>query len=262
MKQIIIIRILIISLLFSGIIMSSCGYKQRYLRDIAKLKLDSIDRKFQPEYKVQPNDVLYIRVVGFNKSVTELFNAFNESNTNGGIMSMDNYSFFNGYTVSDSGMVKVPVIGDIYVKDSTINSIQKLIQEKIDKLVNEATVIVKLASFKLIMLGEVNSPGIKHISNNRVTVLEAMAMAGDLKEFAERRNVLIIRPTEKGHLTFRIDLTDPKIISSQDYYLLPNDVVYVEARKVKSFRQGWSNASIIMSILSSLVVVYGYFKLF
>jgi len=258
--RIILIRLLIIGLVLAGIFMSSCGYKQRYLRDIAKQQLDSVDRKFLPDYKIQANDILFIRVVGFNKDVTALFNSFNESSTSGGVISIENYSFFNGYNVTDKGFIKIPVLGDIFVKDSTLFGIQILLQQKVDALVNEATVIVKLASYKLIMLGEVNSPGIKHVVNNRISILEAMALAGDVRDLGDRRNVLIIRPTVKGHVTFRVDLTDPNILASENFYLLPNDVVYVEALKAKGFRQGWTNISIILSLISSFIVVYSFIK--
>lgn len=243
--------------------LNSCSYrKQRYLKDIAAMKPDTISIAAPPNYKIKVNDILSVRVFSYSKDVNELFNSFQGV----GAVASSTYNieanaFYSGYNVSDSGYIKVPVIGDIYVKDKTIEEIKIIVGEKLNNYVQDAIVFVKLILFKVIILGEVNAPGLKYVYSNRISVLEAMALAGDVRDMGDRRNVLIVRSTDKGVLTYRVDLTDPKIIASNSFYILPNDVIYVEPRKAKALQLDWATISIFVSALTTLMLVFSYIKL-
>ena len=166
------------------------------------MKPDTLSIAAAPTYKLKVNDILSVRVFSYSKDVNELFNSF--QNSGGAVvnnLNMDANAFYTGYIVSDSGYIKVPVIGDIYVKDKTIEEVKLIIGEKLNSYVQDAIVFVKLILFKVVILGEVNAPGLKYVYSNRISMLEAMALAGDVKDMGDRRNVLIVRTTDKGVLT-------------------------------------------------------------
>ena len=226
------------------------------------MKPDTVTTVLPPDYKIKVNDILSIRVFSYSKDVNELFNSFQgvtgmQTNT----FNMEANAFYNGYIVSDSGYIKVPVIGNIYVKDKTIEEIKVIVGEKLNNYVQDAVVFVKLILFKVIILGEVNAPGIKYVYSNRISIFEAMALAADAKDMGDRRNVLVVRSTDKGVLTYRVDLTDPKILASNNFYILPNDVIYVEPRRAKALQMDWSTISIFVSALTTLMLVFSYIKL-
>lgn len=227
------------------------------------MKPDTVSFAAPTNYKIKVNDILSVRVFSYSKDVNELFNSFQGASGTTNTMSynMEAYAFYTGYIVSDSGYIKVPVIGDIYVKDKTIEEIKIIISEKMNNYVQDAVVFVKLILFKVIILGEVNSPGLKYVYSNRISLLEALALAADVKDMGDRRNVLVVRSTEKGVLTYRVDLTDPKILASNNFYILPNDVIYVEPRKAKALQLDWATISIFVSALTTLMLVFSYIKL-
>jgi polysaccharide export outer membrane protein len=112
-------------------------------------------------------------------------------------------------------------------------------------------VIVKLANMKYTFLGEVNAPGMVQNLNNQTTILEAIGLAGDLTDYGDRHNIWILRPTVEGVSTHKLDLNDPNLLSSQYYYLKPNDVIYVPPLKAKATRMFSQDYGIFISIIST-----------
>ena len=96
-------------------------------------------------------------------------------------------------------------------------------------------VIVKLANFRVSMVGEFNNPGKYVVYQDKINIFEAIAMAGDMTDFAKRDKVLLVRQSEKGVKTYRLNLNDYSLLESEFYYLMPNDLVYVEPLKGKQF---------------------------
>ena len=119
-------------------------------------------------------------------------------------------------------------------------------------------VIVKLVSFKFSVLGEVGRPGTYSNFNNQLTVLEAISMAGDITDFGNRRQVLVLRPTKEGTKTFRLNLTDISILTSDGFFLLPNDIVYVEPIKSKMLKINLSTISLLLTGISTLILILNF----
>ncbi|MBK7627180.1 MAG: SLBB domain-containing protein, partial [Bacteroidales bacterium] len=117
----------------------------------------------------------------------------------------------------------IPVIGRIKVGGFTIQEARSIIQESVDKVYNSTTVECKLLSFKFTVIGEVKGPGTYINYNNYLTVLEAIGRAGGVGDFGNRNRVLVIRPVKEGSKTYRLNLQDKSILSSEAYFLLPND---------------------------------------
>ena len=127
-----------------------------------------------------------------------------------------------------------------------------------------STVECKLLSFKFTVIGEVKAPGTYVNYNNYLTVLEAIGRAGGVGDYGNRNKVLVVRPMDKGTKTFRLDLQDKKILASEAYFLLPNDVVIVEPLKQKIFNMNLPTFSFILgsslSAITTTILLINYLK--
>jgi polysaccharide export outer membrane protein len=155
------------------------------------------------------------------------------------------------------------VIGTIKVGGLTLNETRRLLQTSADKVFKNSIVECKLLSFKFTVIGEVRSPGTYINYNNYLTVLEAIGRAGGVGDYGNRNKVLVVRPIDKGTKTFRINLQDKKILSSEAYFLLPNDVVIVEPLNQKIFNMNLPTFSFIittsLSALTTMLLLINYF---
>lgn len=164
-------------------------------------------------------------------------------------------SYIYGYDVNSEGNIILPVIGPIKVEGQTLEEARKLLQESADKVFKNSTVECKLLSFKFTVVGEVRVPGTFTNFNNYLTVLEAIGRAGGVSDYGDRNHVLVVRPQDKGTKTFRLNLQDKKILASEAYFLLPNDVVIVEPLKQKIFNMNLPTLSFILSTVTSTITM-------
>ena len=200
-------------------------------------------------YRLQTDDVLSIIVKSLDSDNSNVFNLEKERTV---VNVSSGYTFLNGYSVDTDGNIHLPVIGNLHVRDLTVQETQSLIQTEVDSLLNDATVLVNLVSYKISVLGEVQSPGQFYIYNNRLNIFEAISMAGDLKDFANRRRVNLIRQKPGGSIATSVDLTDGNLINSPYFYLKPNDVLYVEPLKQKSPRINLTNLQILTALFTGI----------
>jgi polysaccharide export outer membrane protein len=185
---------------------------------------------------IQPEDALRIEVNSFDELAAAPFNlgaqgqqgGMNMQQMGGGGGGFFGLEIFQGYLVDQDGYIDFPVLGPLKVKGLTLEETKALIYGKLEEYLVDPVVNVRYLNLKITMLGEVNTPGLIRLSNKRVTLLEALGMAGDLTDYANRNNVLIIRE-EKGRRTYaRLDLQSAQIFTSPYFYLQQNDVIYVE----------------------------------
>lgn len=236
---------------------SSCTrYKDLvYLQQEAKDTTD-IYQAVPPDYRIQKRDVLFIRILSLNEEVTRVINANNTFSANQ--FTNDASLFIYGYNVSDSGYVEIPVVGKVKVENNTMEEARLAISAQAAKYLKDATVIVKLISFKYSVMGEVNRPGVYQNYNNQLTVLEAISNAGDISPYGDRRKVMVIRPGNEGTKTFRLDLTKTNILNSPGFFLLPNDIVYIEPVKSYNFKVNIPTISLLLTGISTLILVLNY----
>ena len=209
-------------------------------------------------YHLQPGDVLSIRVQSVQPTLNEMFSVTNGQN----IQSGDPGNLFvSGYSVDDAGTITLPTAGRLKVGGLTVEETQLLVQKEVARFMREANVVVKLTSFKLTILGEVRAPGRYFVYNSQATVLEGLGLAGDLTEFGSRTNVKLIRQTPKGSEVVLLDLTDPDLLRSKYYYLLPNDALYVEPLKARTARGNANNLGLVFGALSAIVLLLSFIKL-
>lgn len=209
-----------------------------------------------PAYRIQQRDVLYIRILSLNQEVTQVINSTSTVNTNQ--FTNEASLFIYGYNVSDSGFVEIPVVGKVQVLNKTMEEAKAEISLQASRYLKDATVTVKLISFKYSVMGEVNKPGVYQNYNNQLTVLEAISNAGDISDYGNRRRVMVIRPGADGTKVYRHDLTKTSILSSEGFFLLPNDIVYVEPVKSYNFRLNLPLVSAFLSAVTTLILVLNY----
>ncbi|MDH3697406.1 MAG: polysaccharide export protein [Flavobacteriaceae bacterium] len=240
-------------LLFLAVLMSSC-YSSSDLDYLQSEQYRYTTPVRTTEYIVQPNDVLDIKVQSMDPEQVAFFNLDNIDNRrqNANPASM----YLTGYSINKEGKIRMAMVGDIKVGGLTVEEIRGVIQDEIDQLLLNATVSVKLTSFKVSVLGDVQNPGTYYVYNTQSTIFEALSKAGDLNISAKRRNVKLIRQEGDKNTVVNMDLTDPSIIRSPYYLMHPNDVIYVETSKQNIVRNNLSLFSILLSAVATSLLVF------
>jgi len=201
-----------------------------------------------PEYRIQPKDNIFIRLLSENDEITHILNNFDVRGSGTGL----NWVII-GYLVSDSGYIELPVLGKFKVDNLTCRDIKDSIQNRVDQYFKGVNVVVKLVEYNFSVLGEVNKPGLYSIGRERVNIFEAIGQASDLTLYGNRKNVKIIHTTSEGTRIISVDLTDKKILDSPYYYLANNDIIYIESMKSKNFTINTFRLSEFLSIVSVAV---------
>lgn len=245
-------------LVFAILLASSCT-SQKKLAYLNNLPVPNGEEKFTlaiPDYKIQNRDVLYITLKAMNPEgvITDFLSGSAGAN---GVANMQGEAggYLFGYDVKPDGAVILPVVGIITVQGKTLEEIRKVLQDEFSKHYKNAILECKLLSFKFTVIGEVKSPGTYVNYNNYLTVLEAIGRGGGVSDFGNRDRVLVIRPFDKGTRTFRLNLQDKNILSSEAYFLLPNDVVVVEPVKQKIFSMNMPTISFVISTFTSTITM-------
>lgn len=247
-------------LAFIGILLASCVPQKKilYLQDIPKEdSTDSFVNDRQLDYQVQPGDNLYIKINSLEEKSTTYFNEVSGSQQGGGAGGSNLY--LNSYLVNDTGYFHFPSLGYIYVKDLTAEEIQLMLENRLQEYLKDPVVIVRLASFRITLLGEFNNPGKYDVYQSNINIFEAISMGGDMTDFAKRNKIAIIRQTTRGSKIVRVNLNDKRILESDYYFLLPNDIVYAEPIKAKQFVSSNFPYGLIFSIVSFIMVLYLFF---
>lgn len=197
---------------------------------------------------IQKDDILYIKVSSSEPKAVEPYNL--DTSTLGPLMNNEKYT----YLVDNSGAINFAGLGLVNVANKSVNDVKNIIQNRLTEYVKDAVVNIRIMNFKVSVLGEVNRPGVINVQGQRITLLEAIAMSGDLTLYGKRDNILIIRESKGVKTTGYVNITNPDFISSEYYYLDQNDVIYVEPnkKKIDSTAIG-PNVITITSLLASIV---------
>ncbi len=212
------------------------------------------------EYKLKPGDILYIKLVTEDEKMNALFNPLTSGNMN---MQMFNQQgmgtpyYFIGYSLDKNGQIELPFIGILDLKGKTIDETKFLLEIEAKKYFKNYFLQIKLAEFRISILGSVNRPGQFFYMVNKLNILEALAMAGDVNEIAKRSKLTLIREENGQTKLYTIDLTDKNLLNSPYYYIHPNDVIYVQPVKSRSL----GNLSNFQGTLSAILPIFSTFLL-
>ena len=188
----------------------------------------------QPEPRVKINDALIITVSGLDPEAVIPYNLPTISYESPASSTVPTTSSFQYYTVDEEGYIDFPILGKLYVVGLRQSEVISLIESKLQGQVVDPIVTMRFLNARVTVLGEVNSPGTYTLNNGRMTLLEALGVAGDLTQYANRSNVLITRENN-GKVEFaRLDLRSEEVFTSPYFYLQQNDVVYVEPNQARS----------------------------
>lgn len=208
-------------------------------------------------YRVQPFDILNVTIRSTDNQAADYFNM--QSSVDQQLNFLGDASLFiSGYSVSENGEITMPILGSIQVKDKKVEEIRMLLQNSLSKYLKDAVVNVKLVSFKISVLGEVNNPGQHRVNNEQSTILEALSIAGDLNDFANRKKIKLIRQNSEGTEIVLLDLTRPEFVQSKYFYVYPNDVIYAEPRKGVGLRRNLGLIGATAGVVSTLILLFDF----
>ena len=257
-------KTLFVSVIFALLLLSSCSSSKKivYLQDMHVAELYKFDTKH--EAIVHPNDRLKI-VVSCEKPALALpFNArtgsvqMREDGTVASVGSNDD----NSYRVTTEGCIDFPMLGSLKVEGLKLNEVKELITNKIIKegYINDPLVSVEIVNFKYVVLGATGSNGVFSVEGGRITLIEAIAKAGDLGANARIDRVKVIREEGDGRKVYTHDLREKNIFNSPAFYLQQNDIVYVEPKYKKKDVEDRSiqYATLAVSLASSLATISWY----
>lgn len=235
-------------------LLNSCGSRKSmvYLQQDST-QINTLYEQFVP--RIQPNDILTIVVTAADPKVTTPFNPVSSMASSNLTQQVD-MALRPTYTVDSDGNIMLPMLGKVQVGGLTrIQAIDKLRLE-LSKYIKDPGVNMNFNNFRISVLGEVARPGSFIMPTERVTVLEALGMAGDLTIRGVRENVMLIREIDGKKSMHRLNLTEQNTLNSPYYYLAQNDIIYVEPNKaqINNSKLG-ANSNIIISIASLLITV-------
>ncbi len=253
------------SALLPFLILSSCVTQKdlTYLQysDIADYKDVSgqnLEITFTPPaYKVMPYDNLFIRVITPDPQWSVLFNSTPVGQ--GGALTEESAALV-GYPVDRNGDIEIPFVGKVGVSGKTLSEIKVGLDSIFRRYVDDAEITIRLVDNYISIIGEVRNPGRYPINRERLNVFEVLSGAGDMDIYGNREKVQLIRPSAYGPIVKEFSLSDRSILTSEFYYMMPNDIIYVPPRKGRAFQNNASIYTLFLTSITTTLVIVGFFS--
>jgi polysaccharide export outer membrane protein len=209
-------------------------------------------------YIIQPYDNLFIRVVTPDPKLAEMFNTMPVAVSGMGVteLSADMLS----YSVDDDGTIELPYAGRFMVAGKTLHMVKTELDNALKSYIADAVVTVKMVNNYVSIIGEVQRPGRYPIYKDRLNIFQALAMAGDLDIYSNRKKIQLIRQTPDGNTVKEFSVKDRSIIGSQFFYVMPNDVIYAPPMKGRFFQMNAFPYSVILSTITTFVLLWNVLK--
>lgn len=212
------------------------------------------------DYKLKPNDELYINVTSLDEAATNVFsNSSTQQSSNLGSMQPYGASLAS-YTINKEGFLMLPLIGNVYVKDKTLLQVSNMLKDSLTNILSQPLVTVKLVNRYISVLGEVRNPGHYAYAQEKLTVYDALGFAGDMTTYSDRTEVMLTRNENGKNTIINLDLTNPEILESKYYYLRPNDLIYVKPLKKRFWGMNQFPFAIVLSTVSTAILLYTVIK--
>jgi polysaccharide biosynthesis/export protein len=251
-KQIIITVLAIVSL-------SSCVTSKKLTYLQADGDRDTLIISVTPSaYKIQPYDNLFIKVITPDPKWSEMFNTM--SATGSGISITEQSADMFSYTVGGDGFIELPYAGKFMVAGKTLGVIKTEFQDTLKSYIADASVTVKMVNNYVSLMGEIQKPGRYPIYKDRLNIFQALAMGSDLGEYSDRQKVQVIRQTTDGNIIKNFSLNDRSIMSSEFFYVMPNDIIYAKPMKGKFFQLNAFPYAIVLNAVTTFVLLWSVIK--
>lgn len=242
------------------ILLASCATTKnvKYFEDMQdSVKYATVAKAAFNDPVIQTDDILSIVIQWYDPQTSQIMNLGAAVNTSA---SAATTSAVNGYLVNKNGEVDLPMLGMVKLAGLTTDQAREIIHSKTETLYKSATVQVRFANFKITVMGEVNRPSTYTMPNEKVTILDAIGLAGDLTIYGRRDNILLTRPAANGSKQefARLNLNSSDIYNSPYFYLKQNDLIYVEPNKAKIATTDASktrSTALITSAISLVIII-------
>jgi polysaccharide export outer membrane protein len=241
------------------LLVASCNKRAQqviYFQD----KLKDTTSVFHTDYTplIQSNDILDIKLVSANDEASKLFTPTYDSKS--AVSYSSGIAARGGYLVDLEGYISLPYIGRILVSGKSRTDVEKLIEQKLGEFLKDPLIQIQIVNFKITVLGEVNRPGTYNIPNEKITIFEALGIAGDLTLAGKRKTVKIIREENNKRVEHIVDLTSSNIFNSPCYFLRQNDIIYISPSNTKINLTSYSQ--LYMTVITGLSFVLSTITLF
>ena len=256
--------------LFAGVV--ACGPSQtykniNYMQDIQEETV--MNMKSNEGILVQPKDMIAIVVSHRDPELAAMFNLSNASYQAGGEARMSGTYRLLGYSVDTEGNIDFPIVGKIHVAGMNRWEVAETVKNELSSrnLLRDAVVTVEFMNFQISVLGEVSRPGTYTITGDKINLMQALSLAGDMTIFGRRDNIQVTREEGGKRHIYVVDIRNSELYNSPAYYLRQNEVIYVEPNKVRagqstinenSFRSVsfWASlTSTVLSIVNMIILI-------
>jgi polysaccharide biosynthesis/export protein len=239
-------------LLISVLIVSCMPFKEvRYFNAKGELKGTIINPREQK--KILPFDNLYIKVLSTDEKNALIFNTSDPTRS-------DLSTSLISYLVDEKGNINFPFVGDINIGGLTTSQASAKIQKSLSEYISNTAIVVKFIDNKVTVMGEVNHQGVFPFNTDKITIYDAVALAGGLTRYGNHKNVFLIRQVNNEIKKYKLDLANSTIIGSENYYILPNDVIVVEPLRNISWSYENITYSTILTTITTLIAVLVLFQ--
>ncbi len=242
--------------------LNSCVSKRKltYLQYTDKYSVSDTDIRTTVTplaYRIMPYDNLYIRVVTPDPQWSELFNVMPVGS--GGAVTEESAALF-GYPVDGDGKIEIPFVGKVNAGGKTLSELKIELDSIFKNYVADAAITIRLVNNYISILGEVNAPGRYHLTKDRMNIFEAISLASDMSEFSNRLKVMLIRSSPYGPTIKEFSLLDRSILSSEFYYVMPNDIIYAMPLQGRSFQANSSAWTLFLTTITSALGIIAFFR--
>ena len=249
------LKLSIILLLASTIVSCIPQKKLRYLQTLEESTIDTTQsQKIDNTYRLKSKDEIYLQVNSVDPKTYAFFNGGDGVN-NAQKYNSDLGLYLNSYTISDSGFIQLPVAGKINIVGMNLEEARLRVESILKKYLNDVSVTLKLSAFRFTILGEVRRPGRFAPYVSQLNIMEAIALAGDMTPYGNRTRIMIIREVNGKENIKIINMLDKNILLSDDFNLLPNDIIYIESLNAKTWGFETFPYALILSSLTTFIAL-------
>ncbi len=238
------------------LMVTSCIPRKKllYTREQNKKEIQNEYLNVRPKKTIQPFDNIYIKVSSIDEKTAAIF--ADQSRSMGGGGNIDLIS----YTVSQTGFIDFPYVGEIYVKDMTLQEARDAIEKEASDYLNNISITVKFVNNTVALLGEVKRPGEFKFYKDQITIFQALSFAGGFSDYGKKTNVILVREAQGKINYYYLDLTDKNIVESDYYYVIPNDVIIVKPIRAKFRNLSLVNIPVFLTTITTAATLYLLFR--